>query len=307
MSASADYIGRFAPSPTGDLHFGSLLAALASYCDAKQANGIWQLRIDDIDPPREISGAAERIQTTLKQYGFSWDGPTLYQSQRLDYYAQKLHELNSAKLLYPCTCSRKQLAGSTIYPGNCAHVLAEPEHSASTTTQVATKIKHTDADVALRLKVKSDIRFKDAIQNQQAFNVNVDIGDTIVLRRDGLFAYALCCAIDDAEQSTHVIRGADLLSTTGAQLQVIRSLGLNAPNYANIPVAINTQGQKLSKQTLAQAIQTMDTLATLKAAWHFLGQSNLDVNSVKDFWHLAISSWNLASVPKCSQVLTEID
>ena len=307
MNASADYIGRFAPSPTGDLHFGSLLAALASYCDAKQANGIWQLRIDDIDPPRESQGAAHRIQTTLMQYGFRWDGPTLFQSQRLAYYTQKLRELNAANLLYPCTCSRKQLAGSTVYPGNCAYVLTESEYSANTTTQVANKIGHADLDIALRLKVTSDVNFKDAIQNQQAFKVSVDIGDTIVLRRDGLFAYALCCAIDDAEQVTHVVRGADLLPSTGAQLQVIRSLGLRAPNYAHIPVAINTQGQKLSKQTLAQAIQRMDILDTLKAAWHFLGQTELAANNVKDFWRMAISSWNLASVPKCSQVVTDID
>ncbi len=304
MSASAEYIGRFAPSPTGDLHFGSLLAALASYCDAKQAQGLWQLRIDDIDPPRENPGAADRIQTTLTQYGFRWDGPTQFQSQRLGYYTQKLHELNSAHLLYACTCSRKQLQGARIYPGNCAPALAD---AANTAAQVAQKINHTDADVALRLKVNSNVSFNDLIQNHQTFHVGMDIGDTIVLRRDGLFAYALCCAIDDADQVTHVVRGADLLATTGAQLQVIHSLGLNAPNYAHIPVASNVQGQKLSKQTMAQAIQTMNALDTLKAAWHFLGQSDVQANTVKDFWDSAISLWNLARVPKCSQVQTEIN
>jgi len=304
MSASAEYIGRFAPSPTGDLHFGSLLAALASYCDAKQAHGLWQLRIDDIDPPRENPGAADRIQTTLTRYGFRWDGPTQFQSQRLGYYTQKLRELNSANLLYACTCSRKQLQGTTIYPGNCAPALADTANAAA---QVEHKINHTGADVALRLKVTSNISFNDLIQNQQSFAVGLDIGDTIVLRRDGLFAYALCCAIDDAEQVTHVVRGADLLATTGAQLQVIHSLGLKAPNYAHIPVASNVQGQKLSKQTMAQAIQTMNTLDTLKAAWHFLGQSDVHANTVKDFWDSAISSWNLARVPKCSQVQTEIN
>jgi len=307
MIASAEYIGRFAPSPTGELHFGSLLAALASYCDARQAKGMWLLRIDDIDPPRETPGAADRIQSTLEQYGFNWDGPTQFQSHRLDYYSQKLLELNSAELLYACTCSRKQLDGAIVYPGYCAPNMTDAASLSEASALVKHKLNNTHTEFALRLKVNSNVSFIDLIQNQQTFNVGTDIGDTIVLRRDGLFSYALCCAIDDAEHVTHVVRGADLLPSTGAQLQVMLGLGLCAPDYAHIPVAINTDGHKLSKQTLAQPIQSMDTLATLKTAWKFLGQSTLAVNTVNEFWQSAIDSWNLASVPKSSQVKTDID
>lgn len=298
---SAQYIGRFAPSPTGLLHFGSLLAALASYCDARKHNGLWQLRIDDIDPPREMPDATARIEQTLQTYGFTWDGPTIKQSARTRTYLDQLEQLNRLQLLFPCDCSRSRLANQSVYPGYCNPVLAA---SAQTPTEaialVKEKLLRGNKNHAIRVMIDTDIWFNDLIQGEQVFS-DGQPGDTIVVRRDDLFAYALACAIDDSDGITHVVRGSDLLPTTASQLAIMKRLSLQPPTYAHIPVAVNSEQQKLSKQTHALALDTMPTLATLRKAWQFLGQSELNADNIDGFWREAIPAWQLPRVPKQSQ------
>jgi len=300
----AQYVGRFAPSPTGPLHFGSLLAAMSSYCDARSHNGLWFLRVDDIDPPRTVPGASEGIERTLKAYGFSWDGPVRKQSERSKHYLNKLTKLNELKMLFPCACSRSRLAKHSPYPGYCNPVSAS---SVSTTGDAAVKVrkklKSGDKDHAIRIIIDTDVWFEDRIQGQQIFS-DGQPGDTIVMRRDDLFAYTLACAVDDADGISHVVRGSDLLPTTAGQIAVIKHLGLEPPVYAHIPVAVNVEQQKLSKQTHAQALDTMQPLPTLLLAWQFLGQREINVATVDAFWQEAISLWELASVPRQSQLDT---
>jgi len=260
---SANYVGRFAPSPTGPLHFGSLLAAMASYCDARSRNGIWQLRIDDIDPPRAMPDAAQLIPKTLNQYGFEWDGAIVFQSTRTDQYQQALKQLNEKGALFACRCSRRELKDHAIYPGTCRPATSMPDVLTATKQQI-----------------------------------DKELGDTVVLRRDNFFSYALACAIDDARDVTHIVRGADLLSSTAPQINIMRLLGLRVPTYAHIPVALNTDQQKLSKQTHADALDAMPVLPTLLSAWQFLGQSQLNVHNVEAFWQAAFQTWQMARVPK---------
>jgi len=182
---------------------------MASYCDARQQNGIWQLRIDDIDPLREMPGARAGIQHTLSSYGFVWDGPAIEQSERTEQYLEKLHQLNRQRLLFPCTCSRKKLSDNTIYPGYC-NPAASALSIESVSNKVQLKLDGETSDYALRIMLNSKIGFDDRIQGAQIFD-DGHPGDTIVVRRDNLFAYALACAIDDSEKITHVVRGSDLL------------------------------------------------------------------------------------------------
>lgn len=294
---SANYIGRFAPSPTGHLHFGSLLAAMASYCDARKNNGQWQLRIDDIDPPREMPNAAVAMQDTLTQYGFIWDGPVLYQSKRSHHYLSALHQLNDASLLFTCDCSRSKLANQAFYPGYC-----NPTQTGSTSSlslaeaakKVSNKLNNKDSNNAIRINTNAAITFNDRIQGEQVYD-DGQPGNIVVVRRDDLFAYSLACAIDDSDGITHVVRGSDLLPTTASQLAIMECLGLTPPSYAHIPVARNSDNQKLSKQTLAPPLDKMDTLATLLLAWRFLQQREFtaQVTSVPAFWEQAIASWNI--------------
>jgi len=297
---AADYVGRFAPSPTGQLHFGSLLAAMASYCDARSVQGLWQVRIDDIDPPRAMPDAVEHFSRTLENYGFYWDGPLIQQSMHTKFYLSKLDQLNQQSQLFICQCSRADLAGLTLYPGHCRdkgtdraaveHRLARPD------------ITSSDTKTAVRVIVSNNVSFTDLIQGPQHFQTTSDIGDTIVFRKDDFFSYALACAVDDANGISRVVRGADLLSTTAVQLAIINLLGLTAPEYAHIPVVLNSDKQKLSKQTHAQAIDAMPVLPTLLHAWHLLGQHAIDVSSVDAFWRVAFENWELSRVPKLSQL-----
>lgn len=299
---SAQYIGRFAPSPTGPLHFGSLLAAMASYCDARKHKGLWHLRIDDIDPPRAMLGACDQIQHTLKAYGFRWDDEVLFQSQRTQKYRHTLAKLNELQLLFPCDCSRRRLAGHPIYPGFCNPVsTASIRSSADAAAIVQTKLIKGNQDHAIRITIDTAIWFDDQIQGEQVFS-DGEPGDTIVVRRDDLFSYALACAIDDADGITHVVRGYDLLATTASQLAIIKRLDLQPPNYAHIPVVVNSDQQKLSKQTLAEPLDAMPALSTLLKAWEALGQKQLQASNIDAFWQKAVPAWDLASVPKQSQL-----
>jgi len=283
----SQYVGRFAPSPTGPLHFGSLVAAVASYCDAKSNNGEWLLRIEDLDKPREVKGATQAILDCLEAYGFVWDGAICYQSQQTAYYEKSLQQLQP--WVYPCTCTRKEIADSStrqgiegfIYPGTCLH----------------NPIK-ADAPVAWRVKTNDFIdAFTDMIQGELRQHLATDIGDFILKRADGLFAYQLAVVVDDAMQGiTHIVRGADLLYSTARQRYLQQLLQLPAIQYAHIPVVMNTQGEKLSKQTLAPAITVQNANQQLYEALVFLKQSppkTLASATLKDIWAWAIAHWQL--------------
>lgn len=299
---SAHYVGRFAPSPTGPLHFGSLLAAMASYCDARNHNGFWHLRIDDIDPPRAMPGAIEQIQQTLKTYGFNWDGDALLQSQRTQHYLRKLQKLNELHLLFPCDCSRRRLSNQPVYPGYCNPISTAPIRTTSEAAEIVkTKLLKGNQNQAIRITVDTTIWFNDRIQGEQVFD-DGQPGDTIVVRRDDLFSYALACAVDDADGITHVVRGYDLLETTASQLAIIKRLDLQPPSYAHIPVVVNNEQQKLSKQTHAPSLDAMPVLITLLKAWKALGQCELQATTIDAFWLMAIPAWELASVPRQSQL-----
>lgn len=257
---TAEYRGRFAPSPTGPLHFGSLVAALASYLDAAERDGDWLVRMEDLDLPRCVEGADSDILQTLERFGLKWDGPVAYQSRRTDFYRDALLKLQGIGLAYPCTCSRRE-AGDGVYPGTCR-----------------TRIPETGKPVAWRLRTEDlVIGFDDRRVGHQEQNLARDVGDFVILRADGLFAYQLTVVVDDAEQGiTDVVRGADLLDSTPRQIWLQRLLGYPQPRYMHIPVVTNEAGEKLSKQTKAPSLSPENTEADLIAALKFLG---CDVNA----------------------------
>lgn len=260
---SAPYIGRFAPSPTGPLHFGSLVAAVASWLDARAASGRWLVRIEDLDRPRCEPGAAGIILRQLEAYGLNWDGPVLVQSQRDPAYAAALDALKSAGAAYPCACTRSQLAaaprngdGETIYPGICRNGL--PDGAAARSWRV----RVSDVDTG----------FHDRIHGELQQNLAREVGDFVVKRADGLFAYQLAVVVDDAFQGvTDVVRGADLLWNTPRQIHLQTLLGLPTPAYAHVPLITNPAGQKLSKQTRAPALPTTRQGVVLAQALATLG------------------------------------
>lgn len=245
MTTSA-YIGRFAPSPTGPLHFGSLVAALASWLDARAAGGAWRVRMEDVDRPRCVPGAADTILRQLERYGLEWDGRVLFQSQRDDAYDAALEALKARGAVFACACSRRDLAaaprnadGEILYPGTCRSGIAA-------------------GGAAHAWRVRADdvsIRFHDRVYGELAQNLARDVGDFVVRRGDGLIAYQLAVVVDDAEQDvTHVVRGADLLWNTPRQIYLQTLLGVPTPAYAHVPLVTNAAGQKLSKQTRAPAL-----------------------------------------------------
>jgi len=280
------YVGRYAPSPTGHLHFGSLVAAVGSYLDARTQGGRWLLRMEDLDPPREIPGAADGILKTLAAFGFEWDGEVLYQSRRQPAYAEAADMLLKAGAAFPCACSRKEIADSgvhglegPIYPGTCRRGLA-PGREAR----------------ALRLRTPDEvISFEDGLQGHVSQNLARDIGDFIVRRADGIYAYQLAVVVDDAFQGvTHVVRGADLLLSTPRQLLLQRLLGLPQPHYLHLPVVVNTSGEKLSKQTHARPVTDANPGSGLWEALDFLCQDPpeaLKGASIKEIWPWALSHW----------------
>ena len=284
------YRGRFAPSPTGPLHFGSLVAALASCCDARAAGGEWLVRIEDVDEPRSRDDAADAILSTLEAHGFEWDGEVVRQSMRVDRYQAALDQLIAEGRAFPCACTRKELeasaigaAGERVYPGTCRRGVA-PGRDAR----------------AWRLRVADEtIGFRDRLQGWQEQNLERDVGDFVIRRADGLFAYQLAVVIDDADQGiTHVVRGADLLASTPRQIWLQRALRLPTPSYLHHPVAILPSGEKLSKQTGADALPSAHVTSLLQA-WSFLGQGEPPVSprSVAEFWLWAKRNWTPAKLP----------
>ncbi|HTQ98780.1 MAG TPA: tRNA glutamyl-Q(34) synthetase GluQRS, partial [Candidatus Acidoferrum sp.] len=255
--AHSPYRGRFAPSPTGPLHLGSVVAALASFLDAKAAQGLWLVRMEDLDPPREMPGAADDILRTLEKLHLHWDGPVIHQSQRIDAYHTGLDTLMQTGLLYRCRCSRLQLVGHDIYPGTCRHV----------------SVPATEAG-AIRCNVPDEtIGFTDRIQGRIDQNLARDVGDFVLLRKDGLFAYQLAVVVDDGwQQITDIVRGNDLLDSTPRQLYLQRLLGLPTPRYAHIPLITDAVGQKLGKQQFAKAADAEHPSRTLWTALGLLRQ-----------------------------------
>jgi glutamyl-Q tRNA(Asp) synthetase len=294
------YRGRFAPSPTGRLHFGSLVAAVASYLDARSANGEWLVRIEDVDQTREVPGSADHIIRTLSDFGFQWTGSILRQSTRTDAYEAALIDLERARLTYPCSCSRKTIAAASSellangeesrYPGWCRQGALEPE-----------------AACAIRLKVgPQEIGFVDKIQGRVSSDLSLECGDFALKRRDGLFAYQLAVVVDDAEQRvTHVVRGADLLGSTPRQILLQRCLGATTPRYAHVPLATDQQGVKLSKSSGAGAVDATKPVEELWRCLDFLRQSppgELRSTELEALWGWAINHWTTAPLQGLNQV-----
>lgn len=287
------YRGRFAPSPTGPLHFGSLVAAVGSFLEARAHDGAWLVRMEDLDPPRVAPGAADDILRTLEACGLHWDGAIAYQSARSEAYHGALHRLRDTGLVYPCACSRREIADSAIagtegpvYPGTCRGGMA-PDRGAR----------------AWRLDTRgAAISFEDALQGRAAPRLDDEYGDFVLYRADGAYAYQLAVVVDDAGQGiTDVVRGADLLGSTPRQIYLQRLLGLPQPRYAHLPVAVNAQGEKLSKQTLAPPVGAVRPVPALVAALVFLGQQppeELGRATVGDLWDWALEQWDLARVPR---------
>lgn len=285
------YRGRFAPSPTGPLHLGSLIAATASYLQARSHGGEWFVRIEDIDPPRELPGASESIIRTLGAFGFEWDGAVDYQQQRIARFHDALETLRQQDMAYPCACTRKELADydSPVYPGICRDGLPAGRKAR-----------------AWRLRVANRLVLEDAIQGTIEYDLPAECGDFVLLRADGLIAYQLAVAIDDAEQGmTEVVRGADLLDSTPRQLYIQRALQLASPRYAHHPVMVNRQGEKLSKQTHAPELDTAHPVKQIWQALDFLGQSpeaGLTRASLREIWDWAQHHWQMDKVPKTRAV-----
>lgn len=322
QNAKPTYIGRFAPSPSGLLHFGSLLSALASYLDAKKNHGIWLLRIDDIDPPREQIGAAENILKTLDAFGLHWDASVIYQSKRFSSYINTCIELINHNTVYPCFCSRKSLSEHSQYPGSCRKQLNTHEKnqlisSLHSLNKQAAQTKHPTTlqpilnNYSLRLVSEhsnlSAVNFYDLIQGEQTIPTN--FGDFIILRKDSLPSYMLACGLDDVQDKiTHIVRGSDLLEATFWQRYLqkryaeLQKQTINLPrSYAHLPLIVNELQQKLSKQHHAPEIETHNKSELLYLALLALGQKpdkqlQQEESSVILEW--AIAHWQLTSIPK---------
>lgn len=279
------YRGRFAPSPTGPLHFGSVVAAVGSFVQARHAGGEWLVRIDDLDAPRSVAGTDQRILKDLELLGLHWDGEIVRQSARGSLYENALETLQELGLTYPCGCSRKDLRGG-IYPGFCRDGLAPGKRPRSR------RIRTDDTEIELL----------DRVQGSSRQNLSRSVGDFVVLRTDGQFAYHLATAVDDSLQGmTEVVRGSDLLDSTLRQLYLQRMLGLHSPAYAHLPVAVNHHGQKLSKQTHAAAIDPSEAATLWLRSLEFLGQKPprmLRDATPEEVRTWAITHWQLDSVPR---------
>ena len=281
------YIGRFAPSPTGPLHFGSLVTAIASYLDAKANNGLWLVRIDDIDPPREPKGSSDKILQQLEEHGLYWDNEVLYQSQRSEAYLSAIKKLEENDVIFSCHCSRKQFQGE-------AAVHNYPCQSDNPSTLSS-----------LRLRVKDNklIEFYDLIQGYQNQSIKEHVGDIVLYRKEKLFSYQLAVVVDDAFQGvTNIIRGSDLLSVTPRQIYLQKLLGLRTPVYGHIPVVVTKNGDKLSKQNLnAASLDSQSVQKNLVTAINWLGlivpDKFLKRNNPDELIKWAIDKWNIDTVP----------
>ena len=345
MPSSTEYRGRFAPSPTGPLHFGSLVAAVGSYLDAKHHQGKWLVRIEDLDTPRTVKGATDEILGTLEAYGLHRDEDIIYQSQRTAAYEEAFHRLKEAGAVYPCCCTRKEIADSAlygidglIYPGTCRNGMKSP--SDETTSHLTNPAKYAGQVIgypqpspikgegvvaarALAWRVRTDHipsplvgegqgergSFNDTLQGRITHHLETEIGDFVVKRADGLFAYQLAVVVDDATQGiTDVVRGADLLYSTPRQIYLQRLLGLSTLTYMHLPVVVNAQGEKLSKQTLARPVEKNNAASTLFDALVFLRQqppAELRLGTIEEMLDWGITNWRPNELANCRQLAIE--
>ncbi|WP_338621185.1 tRNA glutamyl-Q(34) synthetase GluQRS [Paludibacterium sp. THUN1379] len=295
MSSICDshtYCGRFAPSPTGLLHAGSLMTAVGSYLEARTRGGRWLVRIEDLDTPRMVPGAADEILRTLARLGFAWDGEVVYQSRRHERYRAALDALINQDLAYACRCSRREIQAvaargldGAVYPGTCRALQLKPQPGLAW---------------RLRVDLAGEQAFGDRLQGRYAQNLPRDIGDFVLLRADGYWAYQLAVVVDDADQGvTDVVRGADLLVSTPRQIWLQQRLGLTTPGYCHLPLLVNAAGEKLSKQTLAPSISADAALDELALALTRLGhRPPAGLISLSELWSWAHNHWRLENVPK---------
>lgn len=276
------YIGRFAPSPTGPLHFGSLLTAVASYCDAKANHGKWLVRIEDTDIPRIYPNSETHILSCIDAFEFEPDAEIIFQKNRLAIYEQVLDQLKQQHAIYACQCTRKMLGSNHIYAGTCRDLNLD------------------FAEQAIRLKVDDLlICFEDRLQGLQCSNLKDDLGDFVLKRRDGIISYQLAVVVDDYLQGiTHVVRGADLLDNTARQIWLGSILNYPSLSYMHLPLAMNDQGQKLSKQNLAQALDVSKASELLQQALLALGQPNVELNQPRIMLQQAVQQWDVNLIPK---------
>ncbi len=288
---SIPYRGRFAPSPTGPLHFGSLLAAVGSFADARAHQGVWLVRIEDLDANRAIPGADSAILSSLEAFGLDWDEAVVYQSQRSALYQEAIERLRQLGLSYPCACSRREIASQgrpglegPLYPGTCRSGL--PAHRKAR---------------SLRLRIDcGELRIDDAVHGAVVQHLAREIGDMVLRRADGFYAYQLAVVVDDADQDvTQVVRGADLLASIPRQVYLQRCLDLPQPAYAHLPLVLGADGRKLSKSLASAPVDPQNPLPALERAWRLLGQTALEDSpaDISEFWQQAIPRWSLSSVP----------
>ncbi len=282
---SASYRGRFAPSPTGPLHLGSLIAALASYLDARACEGTWLVRMEDLDPPREQPGAADDILRSLEAHGLHWDETVMWQSQRHDAYRQALQALQHSGQLFRCDCTRARLGPGGACNGHC-----QPRQATVAETH------------ALRVVVnpQTNIQFQDQLLG----TINEPLGELLqdftLRRKDGLFAYQLAVVVDDAAQAiTRIVRGSDLLASTARQIYLQQQLGFEQPTYCHLPVITNDLGQKFSKQNHAPALDPTEAATNLRRALQFLHQAQppAEANSNEDILQFATEHWSVKAIP----------
>ncbi|MDQ3511331.1 MAG: tRNA glutamyl-Q(34) synthetase GluQRS [Pseudomonadota bacterium] len=286
-AASGPRRGRFAPSPTGDLHAGSLLAALGSWLLARAARGEWWVRIEDLDPPREIPGCAQLQLEALSAMGLHPDAPVVRQSRRGSLYQQALDYLLDNDLAFACHCSRADVAA-------CGGIHRE----------CRARARRRDPSIRLRVPDRTQCRFVDAIQGPQSQDVAAEVGDFVLRRADGLWAYQLAVVVDDAAQAvTDVVRGADLLDSTPRQILLQRALGLPTPRYAHLPLVLDAQGRKLSKSDRAHPLDPADPLPALRQAWEALGQDPHALDDARDpeqLLHCAQKAFRASAIPRAT-------
>ena len=280
--------GRFAPSPTGSLHFGSLISAVGSYLEARCAGGRWLVRVEDIDPPREVAGSSAEILRDLRRLGMRADEPVLYQCNRTAAYHAAVEHLLEKGLAYPCACSRKSLPPSGIYPGTCRNGLPAGKTSR-----------------AIRFRVDNDnCKFIDKLQGLIKESTASDHGDFIIHRADRLFAYQLAVVVDDDFQGvTQVVRGADLLNSTYRQIYLQKALGMVTPDYMHLPVAISSDGKKLSKRNQADPVNHQDPAHTVYQALCFLGQRPPSGLPLDTLWQWALHHWDSNLIPRQKEIM----
>ena len=281
-----NYVGRFAPSPTGPLHFGSLITAVASYCDAKANQGTWLVRVEDTDIPRIYPGSEEHILRALDAFQLEPDAEIIFQKDRLDIYEDVIQQLRQQGLVYACQCTRKMLGSNHIYQDTCRDLGLAFEHQ------------------AIRLKVADvEICFEDRLQGRHCSELKKDLGDFVLKRRDGIINYQLAVVVDDYLQGmTHVVRGADLLDNTERQIYLGQLLGYPRLSYMHLPLAMNDQGQKLSKQNLAQALDLTQAPQLLKQALNALHQAEVDLDTPERMLQQAVVQWDIDRIPHTTEL-----